>query len=954
MSVLLTVYMGWMSLSVKLNADFSTYLSQDDPLVQDYNQIGDIFGGNDIGIVLVSSQNLFEEEKLELVKRLTDRYDQMDGINYVTSLTNVVDFRKTEWGLEVGKLFNSGNVPNDPVELQELKNYILQKERLRGNLLTADGTTTAIILRFEGGDEPDINQYITALNVKAETDRVLEEFGLPEGTTIYYGGLPFLIFNMTLLIMENLTVLVPLILVLLLGVLYLGFRHWAGVVFPLIVVSVSTLWVTGIMGIIGLQFDLLTGIMPVVLLALGSADGIHLMKRFYERRNQGDRPEIAAKYTFKEMGTPIILTTLTTTVGFTSLAISNFSVIVQFGLLSALGVIIALLITLTLLPALLSFGVRYTRDEREKAMKTPYLDGFSTWVYRNKGKVVAVSVITAIVALVAIPKIEKDVDWSLCLAKGSDPYHAEMLLREKFGGSLPVQIVVDGDMKDPAVLDLMQYIARYVETVPKIGQPQSMASIVAEMNKVLNDHETVPEQRQGVTNLWFLVEGEAEMDQVVARESQKGLIQAKLATWHTGTLVASVDSINTFLQNLPKTLWVVQLDKIDPNAREPILNYRAGQIRKELGWVFAKYNIPADNQLLEQLTSTVMNFQIDAKVQKQIMDELETYLSSDEAELPLKLNQRLAVAEAIANEPGTTNTLSQSRTAELIMNNVDALSIDDAEWFSASLSAIAEMELGNARVEPALEKVRSDLRNNGLWNDQLYNDLKAVFWTANKDYVLIDEASAPRLLAANDEAILRSVPVSLRQSGMPQVLKSMEEELVPTQIESLLIALLFVVVLLAVIFRSTLVALLAIVPISLTILINFAVMGYLGIGLDSFTAMIASIAIGLGIDTDIHMISRFREELAKTGDKLEAMKQTVRTTGMSVMINALAVGLGFIVLLAAGGQHIRRFGGLTALTVLVSALLSLTLLAVLLMWLKPKYLQLQKQEPKLLEAEEIE
>ena len=127
-SVLLTVYMGWMTLSVKLNADFSTYLSQDDPLVQDYNQIGDIFGGNDLGIVLVSSQNLFEEEKLELVKRLTDRYDQMDGINYVTSLTNVVDFRKTEWGLEVGKLFNSGNVPNDPVELQELKNYILQEE----------------------------------------------------------------------------------------------------------------------------------------------------------------------------------------------------------------------------------------------------------------------------------------------------------------------------------------------------------------------------------------------------------------------------------------------------------------------------------------------------------------------------------------------------------------------------------------------------------------------------------------------------------------------------------------------------------------------------------------------------------------------------------------------------------------------------------------------------------
>jgi predicted RND superfamily exporter protein len=102
--------------------------------------------------------------------------------------------------------------------------------------------------------------------------------------------------------------------------------------------------------------------------------------------------------------------------------------------------------------------------------------------------------------------------------------------------------------------------------------------------------------------------------------------------------------------------------------------------------------------------------------------------------------------------------------------------------------------------------------------------------------------------------------------------------------------------------------------------------------------MIASIAIGLGIDTDIHFISRYRDELIASGDKLQALQETIKTTGMSILINALAVGLGFLVLLFAGGQHIRRFGGLTSLTVLVSATLSLTLLAVLIIWLKPKYL----------------
>ena len=132
---------------------------------------------------------------------------------------------------------------------------------------------------------------------------------------------------------------------------------------------------------------------------------------------------------------------------------------------------------------------------------------------------------------------------------------------------------------------------------------------------------------------------------------------------------------------------------------------------------------------------------------------------------------------------------------------------------------------------------------------------------------------------------------------------------------------------------------LAVVPITITILINFAVMGYSGIGLDSFTAMIASIAIGLGIDYAIHFLSRFRDELKVDGDEVAALQRTLGTTGISILINTLSVGLGFSVLLAAGGQHIRRFGGLTALTMIVSAIFTLMLLPSLFLWIRPKFLR---------------
>jgi predicted RND superfamily exporter protein len=67
LTTLLTGYFGWIMLSVSLNADFSTYLSQDDPAVQEYNRIGDIFGGNDVGVVLLSGENVFTIQNLEII-----------------------------------------------------------------------------------------------------------------------------------------------------------------------------------------------------------------------------------------------------------------------------------------------------------------------------------------------------------------------------------------------------------------------------------------------------------------------------------------------------------------------------------------------------------------------------------------------------------------------------------------------------------------------------------------------------------------------------------------------------------------------------------------------------------------------------------------------------------------------------------------------------------------------
>ncbi|HED05445.1 MAG TPA: hypothetical protein ENI61_02025 [Ignavibacteria bacterium] len=935
-----TIFFGWRASKVGLNADFSTYLNQSNPLVERYNRIGEVFGSNSIGVALISSKDIFSEESLQLIKKLTNAYRNIDGIKYVTSLTNVVDFKKTKWGLEVGGLLNKGITPKSPEDLKDLKNYVMNKDRFVGNLISSDGTISAIILKFDKSKGK--SEITTSIKVNEATDKILASIPPASNVKIYFGGMPFLVFNMTTLITTNFTVLIPLMILFLMLVLFLGLRHWAGVVFPMLVVFISIIWTTGIMNLIGLKFNLLTGIMPVILLALGSADGIHLLKRYFEIRRKGTAAVDASIGTYNEMGVPILLTTITTMVGFSSLVISDFSVIKEFGLLTALGIFIALLTTATLLPALLSFGVNPPKV-KEKKVTGNFMSKLGLLIYRHPLVILLSSSLIVIVSIFAIPLINKDVDWTLCLQKGSSPYHAEMLLREKFGGSLPVDLVIDGDLKDPAVLHMMRLFEQKLESIPRLSKSQSIASIIAEMNNVMNDRYSIPNQRQGISNLWFLIEGDDMMDQITAKNDKEAILSVKLDTWHTEYLAKAVDSVESFLKTIPKEIAVIDLNKVPGNIKSGFIKLKKDEIYNSLDWTLKKYNLSPKKEQLEKIVNEAINSLTGENINASIQNAVADYLKSPQAEVELNTNSVNRLSSSITK---LVNKKSYPDSAQIYaaIFSVVKVNKEDAGFLAASLEQIIKDTFGESRIQNSVAKISSIVPQDLASNINFKRDIKGILWAVNENYLYTGYKTAENLLGQNNNSIVRVVKWNFYKAGMPSVLSQMEAELTPTQTESLLITLIFVVLILALLFRSTLVGFLAVIPIILTILLNFTVMGFGNIGLDSFTAMIASIAIGLGIDYAIHFISRFKKELKEGGDTLKALQNTLGTTGISILTNALSVGLGFIVLLAAGGQHIRRFGGLTSLTMIVSAILTLTLLPSLFVLIKPKFLKVFTKE----------
>ena len=461
------------------------------------------------------------------------------------------------------------------------------------------------------------------------------------------------------------------------------------------------------------------------------------------------------------------------------------------------------------------------------------------------------------------------------------------------------------------------------------------------MNAVMNDRYVVPETKEGVANLRFLIEGEEIVEQLVKEDDSEGLIQAKLSTWDTGVMAKAVSNINQFIKALPAKIMVVNLADVAPEIRDVLLKIRTERltdnIMRDLSTKQIRVGRPKLNSIVR---SAVFDQGLKDEDYPVIRQKITNYLLSDDAEIE-SISPAIAAATADAITQGIKKNpdIQWQQILAIAKSEVTNAPAEDLNELAQSLDAVIRESIGMVRVAFALGKIKQILPPDSARVRDLFRNLKGDLWAINEGLIALGADEYKGLPAIPARSLIKEIPVSFENTGLAAVLKRMEEELVPSQIMSLLIALGLIAIIMGFIFRSAAIGWISILPIFLTILVNFAVMGYLKIGLDAFTAMVASVAIGLGIDTDIHFISCFKREYSRLGDELKALKQTLSTTGVAILINALTVGLGFAVLLLSGGQHVRRFGGLVALTVFLSAIFTFTVLPATLMLVKPKFLK---------------
>ena len=376
----ITALLGFCITRLRINADFMSYLPKDDEQVRLFQELDSLYAtGNIVGIgIQAPGESIMTVEGLGLVQRITDSLAAMEGVEKVTSLTNVLDIRHTDEGAEIGRLVDddtlaelaeAGAAGGDSTglevgsalaaKLDSLGRYTLAKAMYRGQLLADGGRSTAIMLFIGTGVDED--------PITSATRTLLAELGRQyPGYRFYYGGMPMQQLYLTEAVRTDLVRLVPIVCLVIGVVLAFTLRTARGVLLPLLGVAVASVWTLGAMALCGVALSPVSGSIPVVLFAVGSAYTIHVLNFLRMAETAGDAPVGEVKNLASHrstvarglatVGVPVMLAGITTIVGFLSFIPGTYlSIIRDFGAFMALGTAFCLLISLTVIPAIESF-----------------------------------------------------------------------------------------------------------------------------------------------------------------------------------------------------------------------------------------------------------------------------------------------------------------------------------------------------------------------------------------------------------------------------------------------------------------------------------------------------------------------------------------------------------------------------------------------------------------------
>ena len=525
-----------------------------------YDGVKQTFGDDENVSVIFRADDIFQQSILQSIEDLSYDLQALDGVTRIVSLTTVNNLTADEAGfLNTDTLLPY--VPDTEQELAQVRHNTLSNELIHGEVINAEGTVAAIQLSIKA----DLGDPLFGKELAEEIEQLLiqQREQLGPGVRLYQVGNITLGNSMMDYIVQDLFLITPLSLLVILIILFYFFRSGTTVILPLVTGTLSVAVSLGLMSLLDFAINPISLIVPSLLLIIGSTEDIHILAEYEQGIRDYKDKAAAIKHMAVRSGLVIFLTTLTTFAGFITLSSNAISIISEFGIAAGLGIVANFVITILIAPPLLAYlSVPKSFVQPEKAFLTNVADNLITISTKHRKKLLTVCLLFITGSGVSSLFLQIDSNYLNFFRDDSPVRQLVNEANDDLSGANAFYVVVDTQQKSglqqpenlAAIAKLTDFLDERYSTV--VSYDRFIRKTHKEMNGGSNDYFQVPESADLISQYTLLMEP-GTLERFADFDFQKAAILVRLNFLGSSELNRDVAEIQAFIdEELPRHLAV--------------------------------------------------------------------------------------------------------------------------------------------------------------------------------------------------------------------------------------------------------------------------------------------------------------------------------------------------------------------------------------------------------------
>lgn len=707
--------------------------------------------------------------------------------------------------------------------------------------------------------------------------------------------------------------------------LLLFFRRVSLIIAPMIVAIVSVICTMGLLIGLGFNVHIMSSMIAIFLMPIAVADSVHILSEFFDCYHKFNDKAETVKHVIKHLFTPMLYTSLTTIAGFASLGTTPIPPVRVFGLHVAFGVALAWVLTMTLIPAYIMVAVPKktlkaigTADHGEKQKKSGFnslLERLGVFSYVRWKAILVMTVFIVAGSIYGVTKIrvnDNPVKW---FTAKHDIRVADAVLNNHFGGTYTAYLTIsavtpDGyDCVEKAEIIKRQAQARFGNIFP-----ESTEKFIASLAKLSQRYRNV--NTANVRKCFVeLVEAAGKIDGE-ALESWKNL----------------ADEIN-YMQadGLTVESMFLRLDQAEGVKKADIKSLRSKL--KSSGDLAGAALLNASLEICDDITELSFSdfvYEMEAELTAPLFKRADvlTYVERLQAYLLLQptVGKTSSVVDALKKASYELNYVACPSGAGEIEEAVYDVRNEKNRNVPATSAAIGQVFTqleGMKKKDSLFHLVTRDYQEVNIWVQLRSGDNIDM-----QDVV----ANVSKYMAVNPPP----VEMNAGWAGLTYLNVVWQKKMVVGMFSSLASSYLVVLVMMMVLFRSPLFGVLSMIPLTVTILFIYGMIGLVGKDYDMPVAVLSALTLGLSVDFAIHFLERAREEQKKSGKWKKAVVEMFKEPAVAISRNAITISVGFTPLLMAPLVPYKTVGFFLATIMAVSWLATLFILPALLTALRKR------------------